>query len=214
MEPDLNPNDLADDVSLDDWCIRKPLSMRLSHLDDQVGDKGWKDKFNRQMVVQVGLSIFYAIIYGLSFVGLNAYYAWPLDEEPTSTSTTTSTSNLNVDIYSVLTDEEYFQCENKTFFANETGPLLSYKSSHTIVYENGYYEILKNMGAYWGISIAFFVAIIVFKIYEGKYNQLILVVKFKEDKDGKLKPAKLSFAYTIMCNAKSFSNVVFMDLCK
>lgn len=172
LEPNLNPNDLADDVSVDDVRAPKPLSRRISDVDDQVGEKGWKEKLNIRMVVQVGLSIFYAIIYGLSFVGLNAYYAWPLEEEPTSTSTTTT---WKVGINSILTDEESFECQDKTFYANETGPLVTYESS-SIVYDNGAYDLLKSMGVYWGISIAFFVAFVIFRIYSGQYNQLILLV--------------------------------------
>lgn len=211
LQPNLNNNDLVDDVSEDD--VRpppSPLSRNISDINAQVGIKGWKAKFNIKMIVQVVLSIFYAIVYGISFAGLNPYYAWPLDQDSTSTTTRTT---WTVGINSILTNEEYFQCEDKTLYANETGPLVSYESTYNIVYDNGASEILKSMGAYWGISIAFFIVFVIIKLYSGKYNQLIYVVSFKEDDNG-VKPAKLSFAYTIMCNAKTFSNVVFMDLCE
>mmetsp|Transcript_2024 Transcript_2024/g.3642 ORF Transcript_2024/g.3642 Transcript_2024/m.3642 type:complete len:175 (+) Transcript_2024:414-938(+) len=164
------------------------------------------------MVVQVALSIFYAIVYGLSFIGLNPYYEWPLDSS--STTSTTTTGALQVGIISALTDEKYFTCQDKTFFLNETGPLMNY-DEESIVYDDGTYDVLKNLGIYWGISIAFFVAFVISRLYSGRYNQLLLVVKFKLGENGAVvKPIKLYFAYTLMCNAKSFSNVVFMDLCK
>ena len=44
------------------------------------------------------------------------------------------------------------------------------------------------------------------RLYTGKYNQLLLIVKFTRDGDDQaLKPEKLAVAYTIMCNAKTFT---------
>lgn len=141
---------------------------------------------------------------------MKPYYEWPLD----LSSSTSTAQSLEVAFSSVLTDEEYFTCQDKEFFLNETGPLLRLDDSYDVVYVDGNYNLLKNMGAWWGITIAFFVTFIVFRIWSGQYNILLLVVKFKVDNVSKVKPTKLSFAYTIMCNAKSFSNVVFQNLCK
>jgi hypothetical protein len=211
FKPDYDQGERPDGVSLDDAQV-KPLSWKYSDIDNQVGDKGWQNKLTFKMVVQVALSIFYAIVYGLSFIGLNPYYEWPLDSS--STTSTTTTGALQVGIISALTDEKYFTCQDKTFFLNETGPLMNY-DEESIVYDDGTYDVLKNLGIYWGISIAFFVAFVISRLYSGRYNQLLLVVKFKLSENGAVvKPIKLSFAYTLMCNAKSFSNVVFMDLCK
>jgi hypothetical protein len=210
FKPDFDQGERPDDVSLDDAQV-KPLSWKYSDIDNQVGDKGWQNKFTIRMIVQVALSIFYAIVYGLSFIGLHPYYEWPLDSS--STTSRTTTGSVQVGVISALTDEEYFTCQDKTFFLNETGPLMNY-DEESILYDDGIYDVLKNMGIYWGISIAFFVAFVISRLYSGRYNQLLLVVKFKlSENDAVVKPIKLSFAYTLMCNAKSFSNVVFMDLC-
>jgi hypothetical protein len=214
LSPDFDQGESPDDVSLDDWQQPEPLSWKLSDQYKKVGDTGWRNKFNIRMAVQVGLSIFYAIVYGLSFRGLKPYYEWPLDDLSSSTSLSQS---LPVDFSSVLTDEEYFVCQDKEYFLNQTGPLLRLDDSYDIVYSNGTHLLLQNMGLCWGITIAFFVAFIVFRVWSGQYNVLLLVVKFKEDinESGRrvIKPVKLSFAYTIMCNAKSISNVVFQSLC-
>lgn len=93
---------------------------------------------------------------------------------------------------------------------------FSYHSFTKIHFESSTYNLLVNMESYWGISIAYFVVFIVLRLVSGKYNQMILLVQFNGDEDEhrkKVKPAKLSVAYTIMCNAKSFSNIVFKDLC-
>jgi hypothetical protein len=191
----------ADEDKLADLLVPVPLSWRLKDVNVQVAEKGWQNKFNKKMAVQLLLTIMYAVIYGVSFIGINAYYQWPLEM-----------STTEVYFKSVMTNEENFECEGTTFYLNETGPL---------VYNNQYLydsvsstEILQNLGYYWGISIAFFVIFVITRLYSGQYNQLLLLVKFKEDEAGTLKPVKLSFAFTIMCNAKSFSSVVFKDLCK
>ena len=206
VKPELNTDDLRDDIRINDLTAPSPLSWKRKDINTQVVDPGWQNKFNIRMIVQVRLSVMYAIVYGLSFTGLNAYYEWPL--EP---GTTTTTTGPEVNLESILTDEEYFACEDTTFYLNETGPIL-YQSN--VVYDSTTHNLLTLMGTYWGISIAFFVAFIIVRLYFGQYNQLLLLVKFKKDKDGKVKPVKLSFAYTVMYNAKSFSNVVFKDLCK
>jgi hypothetical protein len=190
-----------DDVSNDELRAPRPLSWDRRNLHTQVADPGWQNKFNWKMVSQVGLSVMYAIIYGVSFSGLNPYYEWTLESGETG----------EVTLESVLTDEDSFVCDNTTFYLNGTGPLVP---STTVVIDNGFYDVLQSMGEYWGISIAFFVLFVIARLYSGKYNQLLLLVKFRKGEDGEVKPAKLSLAYTIMCNAKSFSSVVFKDLCK
>lgn len=196
--PEVEPGDV--DVDVKEFCIPRPMSWDRRKLNAEVAERGWKNKFNITMAVQVGLSTMYAIVYGLSFAGLNAYYEWPLE----------MTTDEEVALEAVLTDEDYFMCDGTTFYLNGTGPI----GSENVVYDNSTYEVLRNMGIYWGLSIGFFVLFIIAKLYLGQYNQLLLLVKFEKDDDDEVKPVKLSFAYTIMCNAKSFSNVVFTDLCK
>lgn len=208
---EIDTNELADDVSLDDLHAPQPLSWSLSHVNDPVVHRGWEDKFNVRMAAQVGLSVFYAVAYGLTFVGLHAYYEWPpLDDDNNRWRTT-------IDIRSVLTDEEYFQCEDKSFYLNETGPVLNLDESR-VSYENGFYNLLRYIGFVFGFTIFIFVAFAICRLYAGTYNQLLLLVKFKneEQDDGTLilKPVKMSFAYTIMCNVKSFKNAALVDLCK
>lgn len=198
--PEVSPGDLVEDD--DDIRAPRPLSWDRRNLHVQVADPGWKNKFNLKMVVQVGLSVMYAIIYGISFTRLNPYYKWPLTMDSTG----------EVVLESVLTDEEAFVCEGTKYFLNETGPILD--SATKVVYSNSTHELLLIMGQYWGISIAFFVIFIIARLCSGRYNQLLLLVQFGKDEDGEVKPAKLSFAFTIMCNAKSFSSTVFKDLCK
>jgi hypothetical protein len=438
IAPELSPEDLQPDICSNPY----PLSWDRSKLNDQVGEPGWRNKFNWYMVMQVCLSVFYAIIYGISFTGLHPYYEWPPQLKNISDDSILCPSVKQITLESILTNAESFKCKNTTFFLNETGPLfnctleehfnalscdpdalyfdnncvvsttdsktiiatpvkphenitevcrtaydeissfrecieicspgacclpssannscrddnmetcqlyspceilrnysnlsgtislpdtsygsltkicsktdiynisnddcwkvcssavccfsslvdscladnletckwyapceiliqgnrktqissntssaetypspgittngmvsdvslenaideafenlgetlsnvmknLSYHSFTKIDFESSTYNLLVNMGSYWGISIAYFVVFIVLRLFSGKYNQMILLVQFDEDEQSEnVKPAKLSVAYTIMCNAKSFSNIVFKDLCK
>jgi hypothetical protein len=97
---------------------------------------------------------------------------------------------------------------------NETGPILDVNNLD-IVYDNADNDLVQALGYYWGLLIAFFASFIVIRLRSGQFNQLLLLVKFKKDKkDGKIKPQKMSFAWTIMCNAKTFSSIAFKNLCK
>jgi hypothetical protein len=56
---------------------------------------------------------------------------------------------------------------------------FSYHSFTKVHFESSTYNLLVNMGSYWGVSIAYFVVFIVLRLVSGKYNQMILLVQLR-----------------------------------
>jgi hypothetical protein len=191
------------DVEYEDFRFTdRELSWDLNDLGKEMAPSGCdRAKVSLYMVFQVLLSIYYAAVYGIIYSGFHDYYPYPVVEN----------NNTSINTFlTLLTDEENFTCDedNITYYLNGTGPLRDETKGWTT--NSGFYRII---GIYFAIAIVFFLGFIAHGLYTGKFNRLVLLVKFRYQ-SRRLKPKKLAAAYTIMCNARTFTGVLMGEYCK
>jgi hypothetical protein len=193
-----------------------PLSWKFKDINEQVVPQGWKP-FSKKMYFQLLASAIYATVYGMTYSKVNAYYEWP-QKDYYADMELYFTPDPIVAIERILSGDEMIFCDGKQYYKNGTGPIFSSQNETTYDIQTGISDFVDIMGPLWGLVIFLFIAFTTAKLYYGKYNQLLGIVKFKEvTRQGVVEiiPVKFSFAFTIMCNAKTFTNLFFTDdVCK
>eukprot|EP00977_Amphora_coffeiformis_P017491 scaffold5771_cov171-Amphora_coffeaeformis.AAC.8 len=105
----------------------------------------------------------------------------------------------------------YYAIAVSILSTRESNYYYSYGSSEANT--NSYLEVIVErrddlkLGPYIGFAIFGVFLFALTRLAKGRYNQLLLLVKFREDADtGEIVPVKLSVAFTILCNmiASSF----------
>ena len=107
----------------------------------------------------------------------------------------------------VLTDVESFECQNSTWYLNGTGPLYN----ATVDFQMATDDL--HLGPYFGFCVFIVVIFTLSRLFSGRYNQLLLLMKFKKNNSGDIEPVKFSVAFTIICNMSKFVSVQYVDLC-
>jgi len=210
-----------------------PLSWKAKNVNAQVAKVGWKP-LNKKMIFRLAMCAFYAASYGYTYgTRTDWFYAWPLEDGNGTVVSMDHNPTMNIDNTNVVVEvvlegfltngKEVYTCDNRTYFLNETGPipnLVNDAGCDMSIEEDMAAGILYVIVPLIGVMIFFFILFIMIKLYFGKYNQLLGLIKFKEFKNRgthevSWKPDKFSFAFSIMCNAKSFTNVALTeDECK
>lgn len=141
-------------------------------------------------------AIYYAIVVSLKLTTQsNYYYTYPSDR-------------MHGTLEVVLSDEESFYCNGTTYHLNNTGPLKGQTGEYTTNMDD------LNLGPYIGFAIVGIVIFIVTRLFKGRYNQLLMMVKFREEEiSGEIVPVKLSIAFTVLCNMSKLVSVQYGDLC-
>ena len=194
----------------------------LDNISDVFAARGLQGKIRPYMILQLCLSVYYAVVYSADFSNLNAYYTWTPGIPPINASNIDifNRSMYRSTIYYIVSTDYEIECNGTFFYRNETGPLYDtsyYNATDGIVRFNdiSMYESVGIFWVLWGLLLIAVVSFVTTRLYVGKYNQLLYLVSFKQDKkENKLVPVKLHIGFTILCNAKSFSNLFFEVMCK
>jgi len=163
----------------DDWSVRY----------GNANDPWW----TWSMVVQGLLCLYYLVSVSLRLGSFSHYYYYEWDPESDDYEV------LDVLVYS---DEESFECSNRTFFRECTGPFYtdSVKASKCQDDEMGQMEAALVYLIVFALFIAGVVCFVIDRLKSRYHGQLMGLVTFKEK--NKTMPVKFAVPFTLICNVK------------